>query len=72
MCSPRPMIRPLGLVEPLLECQACGETLMALDPRQEQLIASDPYNYMAWCDHCTAAIAGEPRRPNWSVRGSRR
>lgn len=37
---------------PTIDCQDCGAILQKLTPAQAQLVAANPYNFVAYCKTC--------------------
>lgn len=44
---------------PTLDCQNCGDTVKVLTDAEAQMVALDPYNYIAYCHDCGEAIESE-------------
>lgn len=47
--------------EPILECQDCGAYLKTLSPREQQLVAANPYDYVFYCRVCRKTDHTEPQ-----------
>ncbi|ANA86348.1 hypothetical protein BH762_gp005 [Gordonia phage OneUp] len=40
---------------PTLDCQGCGEVIQKLTWEQQQAVAENPYNHVAFCRRCKQA-----------------
>jgi len=41
----------------ILECEDCGRVLKTLTEYENQQVATNPYNYISYCDECKASRA---------------
>jgi len=52
-------------VEHWLECQECGDRLRLLTQQQAQMVARNPYNYVAYCLKCRKDIIKQLEREEY-------
>lgn len=39
-------------LEPVLECQQCGDVVQRLSEAEAQMVAANPYNFIVYCPPC--------------------